>query len=152
MEEARREVDRLNKQNSKVDSVVTSYISTAWLTKFYTLAEPGPIDNTSVICRHGGVLPGRVETATRLCTAVPSQVWGYLHTRWVGGERRGQVDNNLPSIGLEDLELSPVSWLVTCVKRRRGQKSGRRNSSCKSLRCCMRTRTKAATGLKWFCW
>jgi len=84
MEEVRREVDRLNKQHSNIDSVVTSYISTAWLTKFYTMAEPGPIDNTSVICRHGGVLPGRVETATRLCTAVPSQVWSYLHTRFGG--------------------------------------------------------------------
>ena len=81
MEEARREVDRLNKQHSKVDSVVTSYISTAWLAKFYTLAEPGPIDNSSVICRHGGVLPGRVESAGRLCTAVPSHVWSYLHAR-----------------------------------------------------------------------
>eukprot|EP00092_Neocalanus_flemingeri_P013617 GFUD01014686.1.p1 GENE.GFUD01014686.1~~GFUD01014686.1.p1 ORF type:complete len:869 (-),score=276.78 GFUD01014686.1:537-2954(-) len=84
MEEARREVDRLNKQHSQVDSVVTSYISTSWLAKFYTLAEPGPIDNSSVICRHGGVLPARVECAGRLCTAVPSQVWSYLHTRFGG--------------------------------------------------------------------
>ena len=84
MEEDRREVDRLNKQHSQLDSVVTSYISTAWLAKFYTLAEPGPIDNSSVICRHGGVLPDRVETVTRLCTAVPSQVWSYLHSRFGG--------------------------------------------------------------------
>jgi len=84
IEEARLEVDRLNKQHSKGDSVVTSYISTLWLTKFYSIAEPGPIDNSSVICRHGGVLPGRVDAAGRLCTAVPSQVWSYLHARFGG--------------------------------------------------------------------
>jgi hypothetical protein len=93
MDEARREVDRLNKQHSKVDSLVTSYISTLWLSKFYTLAEPGPIDNSSVICRHGGVLPSRVEAATRLATAVPRQVWSYLHMRF-GGE--GAVTTMLP--------------------------------------------------------
>jgi len=84
MEEARKEVERLNNQHNNLESVVKSYISTMWLAKFYTLADPGPIDNSSVICRHGGVHPNRVESASRLTTAVPSQVWSYLHARFGG--------------------------------------------------------------------
>jgi ubiquitin carboxyl-terminal hydrolase 20/33 len=37
-------VDRLTKQHSKVDSVVTSYISTMWLSKLYTLAEQREVE------------------------------------------------------------------------------------------------------------
>ena len=84
MEKARVEVDRLNKLHRNLDSVVTSYISNMWLAKFYSMAEPGPIDNSSIICRHGGVLPRRAEAVSRLVTAVPSQVWSYLHAQFGG--------------------------------------------------------------------
>ena len=63
-------------------------ISTLWLSKFYTMTEPGPINNSSVICSHGGVMPSRVEATTRLATAVPSLVWSYLPIRfWWRGDR-----------------------------------------------------------------
>jgi ubiquitin carboxyl-terminal hydrolase 20/33 len=84
MEKARVEVDRLNKLHRNLDSVVTSYISNMWLAKFYSMAEPGPVDNSSIICRHGGVLPSREEAVGRLVTAVPSQVWSYLHAQFGG--------------------------------------------------------------------
>lgn len=84
MEKARVEVDRLNKLHRNLDSVVTSYISNMWLAKFYSMAEPGPIDNSSIICRHGGILPRRAEAVSRLVTDVPSQVWSYLHAHFGG--------------------------------------------------------------------
>ena len=37
------------------DSLLRHYIANAWLAKLDTVAEPGPIDNSSVICQHGGV-------------------------------------------------------------------------------------------------
>ena len=79
MEGLRSKVTDLAEQDSR--SLVKFYISNKWLNKFYTLAEPGPIDNNSVICRHGGVLPYRLDTAQYLCTAVPQPVWRFLHDR-----------------------------------------------------------------------
>ena len=71
MELVRREVERLSAQHSRFpdllicpmvtitmsrsDSLLRHYIANAWLAKLDTVAEPGPIDNSSVICQHGGV-------------------------------------------------------------------------------------------------
>lgn len=72
----------LKKQSD--DGVIKSYISTAWLSKFFTMSEPGPIDNSSVICRHGAVIPARAAHVSSLMTPVPSHVWSYLHARYGG--------------------------------------------------------------------
>ena len=66
------------------DSVIKSYIATAWLSKFFTMSDPGPIDNSSVICRHGAVIPARAEHVSSLVTPVPSHVWSYLHGKYGG--------------------------------------------------------------------
>ena len=55
MEAIRSEVCRLSSVHSQTDSLLRHYIANSWLAKFATMAEPGPIDNSSVICRHGGV-------------------------------------------------------------------------------------------------
>jgi len=82
MELLRGKVQDLAEQDSH--SLVKFYISNKWLNKFYTVAEPGPIDNRSVICRHGGVLPYRLDTVHYLCTAVPPAVWRFLYDRFGG--------------------------------------------------------------------
>ena len=48
------------------------------------MSEPGPIDNSSVICRHGGVRPLRVEHKSSVMTAVPGHVFHFLHSRYGG--------------------------------------------------------------------
>ena len=82
LEQSRAKVEHGMKKQEREESVITSYIATAWLTKFLTLSHPGPIDNSSVICRHGAVLPSRAENVSSLVTPVPSKVWSYLHERW----------------------------------------------------------------------
>jgi len=82
MEALRSKLQDLAEKDSH--SLVKFYISNKWLNKFYTVAEPGPIDNRSVICRHGGVLPYRLETVHYLCTAVPPAVWRFLYDRFGG--------------------------------------------------------------------
>ena len=32
------------------------YVSKQWVNKFNTFAEPGPITNTDVLCKHGGTV------------------------------------------------------------------------------------------------
>lgn len=80
LRQARAEVSHRLKK-SVDDGVIKSYIATAWLNRFFTMSDPGPIDNSSVICRHGAVLPSRAETVSSLVTPVPSKVWSYLHER-----------------------------------------------------------------------
>ena len=83
LKQARIEVNHgLKKQTD--DSVIKSYIATAWLTKFFTMSQPGPIDNSSVMCRHGAVLPCRAANVSELVTPVSSQLYSYLHTRHGG--------------------------------------------------------------------
>ena len=84
LEQSRAKVEHGMKKQEREESVITSYIATAWLTKFLTLSDPGPIDNSSVICRHGSVLPCRAAHLSSLVTPVPSQVWSYLHAKYGG--------------------------------------------------------------------
>ena len=63
------------------ESLVQYYVARAWLVRFYSMAEPGPIDNSSVLCHHGGILPHRLEAPERLCTALPLPAWKLLHQR-----------------------------------------------------------------------
>ena len=81
LRQARTEVSHRLKKTVD-DGVIKSYIATAWLNRFFTMSDPGPIDNSSVICRHGAVLPSRAENVSSLVTPVPSKVWSYLHERW----------------------------------------------------------------------
>ena len=60
---------------------VKYYVSKPWLVKLNHMAEPGKIDNSSVLCPHGGVLPHRVEAAERLCSPLPPEAWRILHER-----------------------------------------------------------------------
>ena len=90
MEVVRSEVQRLSGQHSRSDSLLRHYIANAWLAKLDTVAEPGPIDNSSVICQHGGVRYNRVDTAAALCTAVHPEVLIIM-----------QEDNKVYSVKLE---------------------------------------------------
>ena len=83
LQQARLEVSHGLKKQTE-DSVIKSYIATAWLSKFFTMSDPGPIDNSSVICRHGAVIPARAEHVSSLVTPVPSHVWSYLHGKYGG--------------------------------------------------------------------
>ena len=49
LQQARLEVSHGLKKQTE-DSVIKSYIATAWLSKFFTMSDPGPIDNSRVIC------------------------------------------------------------------------------------------------------
>ena len=84
LEQSRVKVMDGMKQQQREESVIVNYIATAWLVKFLTISEPGPIDNSSVICRHGSVLPCRAQDLASLVTPVPSQVWRYLHGKYGG--------------------------------------------------------------------
>ncbi|GMT05679.1 hypothetical protein PENTCL1PPCAC_27853, partial [Pristionchus entomophagus] len=67
------------------------YISTEWLERLSTFAEPGPITNYDFLCPHANLLPRRSEHVTVICTAVPTQLWRYLSQTFGGGPSVSQL-------------------------------------------------------------
>ncbi|KAL4716417.1 hypothetical protein ACJJTC_015845 [Scirpophaga incertulas] len=61
------------------------YISRQWINKFYTWAEPGPIDNSDFVCGHGSVRPDRAMHLSTLAAIVPQPLWQFLHEHFGGG-------------------------------------------------------------------
>ncbi|KJH46936.1 hypothetical protein DICVIV_07016 [Dictyocaulus viviparus] len=61
------------------------YISSEWLLKLSTFSDPGPVTNYSFLCRHGRLLPRRVDHLSSLCTAVPADLGHYLLHKFGGG-------------------------------------------------------------------
>lgn len=60
------------------------YVSKQWLSRFNTCAEPGPIDNSDFLCRHGNVDPLGQRDLDKLATVFPAQVYEYLLDRFGG--------------------------------------------------------------------
>lgn len=65
--------------NSAEHSEMKFHISRQWINKFYTFAEPGPIDNSDFLCQHGGVIPERVNFVEQLAMSISQPVWEYLY-------------------------------------------------------------------------
>lgn len=60
------------------------YISKQWMCRFYTFAEPGPIDNSDFLCRHGSVHPDRAPALEQLAIGLPHLVYNYLYKTFGG--------------------------------------------------------------------
>ncbi|XP_043229020.1 ubiquitin carboxyl-terminal hydrolase 20-like [Amphibalanus amphitrite] len=66
-------------------SLLPYYVSRQWISRFNTFAEPGAIDNTDFLCRHGGLLPELAVPAEAACARLPQAGWEYLHAALGGG-------------------------------------------------------------------
>ena len=52
---------------------------------YNTFAEPGPIDNWSILCPHGNLLPNKTATTSDLLMPLPQTLWEFLYDRFGGG-------------------------------------------------------------------
>ncbi|KAG5679922.1 hypothetical protein PVAND_009458 [Polypedilum vanderplanki] len=66
-------------------SDIKFFISKQWLNRFNTFAEPGPIDNWSILCQHGNLLPNKAANLSDLLVALPQALWEYLYSQYGGG-------------------------------------------------------------------
>lgn len=82
---------QVNKTQSN-GSQEACFISTRWLSKFNTFAEPGPIDNYDFMCHHNRVKPTHEPQINHFATMVSGQIWDYLHSKLVK-----QLMKNFPS-------------------------------------------------------
>ncbi|XP_054290322.1 ubiquitin carboxyl-terminal hydrolase 20-like isoform X1 [Macrosteles quadrilineatus] len=83
MSEQRDHILQLYKKTSPMEDMYV--VSKAWLTRFYTFTEPGPIDNTDLLCRHNHLLSGRDHYLSTMLTYVPASVWHHLYNIYGGG-------------------------------------------------------------------
>lgn len=75
----------LMKLSRNEPSLLQFYVSTQWVNKFNTFAEPGPITNHDFLCEHGSVHPDKASYVHELCTIFSRSVWEYLHAQFGGG-------------------------------------------------------------------
>lgn len=66
-------------------SDIKFFISKQWLNKFNTFAEPGPIDNSNVLCQHGSLLPNIVANVVDLLVPINQTLWEYFYEQFGGG-------------------------------------------------------------------
>ena len=63
-------------------SLVQYYVSRQWINKLENFSEPGPIDNSDFLCRHGGVPPNKKAHVYNLVIALPRSVWELLNEQF----------------------------------------------------------------------
>ncbi|CAG9857612.1 unnamed protein product [Phyllotreta striolata] len=66
------------------EPIKRAYISRQWINRFYYCSEPGPIDNSDFLCQHGAVSPDRDVDIDKIATAVPLELYQYLHGKFGG--------------------------------------------------------------------
>jgi ubiquitin carboxyl-terminal hydrolase 20/33 len=57
------------------------YISQLWYNRWCTMSDPGPMDNSEIICPHGSLLPEKLVNAVELVQYVSNDVYEYFVKR-----------------------------------------------------------------------
>lgn len=66
-------------------SDIKFFVSKQWINRFKTFAEPGPIDNSSILCQHGSLLPNKTTDVSDLLVPVNQTLWDYFYEKFGGG-------------------------------------------------------------------
>lgn len=66
-------------------SDIKFFVSKQWINRFNTFAEPGPIDNSSILCQHGSLLPNKSINVSDLLVPINQTLWDYLYEKFGGG-------------------------------------------------------------------
>lgn len=66
-------------------SDIKFFVSRQWLNRFNTFAEPGPIDNWSILCQHGNLLPNKAANLSDLLVPLPQALWDFFYAEFGGG-------------------------------------------------------------------
>lgn len=75
----------LNDCAEKAPSDINFFVSKQWLNRFNTFAEPGPIDNWTLLCPHGALPPKKVAMQSQLVFPLPQPLWEFLYMKFGGG-------------------------------------------------------------------
>lgn len=95
-------------------SDIKFFISRQWLNRFNTFAEPGPIDNWSILCQHGNLLPNKAANPSDLLIPLPQQLWDFFYAEFGGGPVTNHpIECDTCKTRAEDLERRQKNELLT---------------------------------------
>lgn len=66
-------------------SDIKFFICRQWLNRFNTFSEPGPINNWSILCQHGNLLPNKAANLNDLLVPLPQALWDFFYAEFGGG-------------------------------------------------------------------
>lgn len=66
-------------------SDIKFFVSKQWINRFNTFAEPGPIDNSSILCQHGSLLPNKTSDVSDLLVPINQTLWDFMYEKFGGG-------------------------------------------------------------------
>lgn len=66
-------------------SDIKFFVSKQWINRFNTFAEPGPIDNSSILCQHGNLLPNKAGEVSDLLVPINQELWDFMYEKYGGG-------------------------------------------------------------------
>ncbi|CAG9805678.1 unnamed protein product [Chironomus riparius] len=84
MSQFRDQADEIINSMRYMPSDIKFYISRQWLNRFHTFSEPGPIDNWSILCQHGNLLP-KAASQSDLLVPLPQALWDFFYEKFGGG-------------------------------------------------------------------
>ena len=79
------EIINLQPNSYPSSSDIKFFVSKQWINRFNTFAEPGPIDNSSILCQHGSLLPSKAADVSDLLIPISQELWDFLYEKFGGG-------------------------------------------------------------------
>lgn len=93
-------------------SDIKFFVSKQWINRFNTFAEPGPIDNSSILCQHGSLLPNKVANVSDLLVPINQALWDFMYEKFGGGPVCNHpIECDTCKTRAEDLERRQINEL-----------------------------------------
>lgn len=115
MSHVRAQAQEINTSQSHAypsSSDIKFFVSKQWINRFNTFAEPGPIDNSSILCQHGSLLPNKAANVSDLLMPINQALWDYMYEKFGGGPVCNHpIECDTCKTRAEDLERRQVNEL-----------------------------------------
>lgn len=108
------EISNSKPYSSSNPSDIKFFISRQWLNRFKNFSEPGPIDNWSILCQHGNLLPNKAANISDLLVPLPQALWDFFYAEFGGGPVTNcPIECDTCKTRAEDLERRQKNELLT---------------------------------------
>ncbi|XP_018783628.1 PREDICTED: ubiquitin carboxyl-terminal hydrolase 33 [Bactrocera latifrons] len=85
MDLVRAKASEISAMNPVHTAEIRFYVAREWLSRFSTFAEPGPINNWTILCLHGGLLQSKMALLDQIAVPISQPLWDFLYCTFGGG-------------------------------------------------------------------
>ncbi|CAD6998554.1 unnamed protein product [Ceratitis capitata] len=85
MDLVRAKASEISALNPVHTAEIRFYVAREWLSRLSTFAEPGPINNWTILCSHGGLLQSKMALIDQIAVPISQPLWDYLYCTFGGG-------------------------------------------------------------------